>query len=249
MATQIQKQQFENQTDGWIGAVVIGPRGDEKGIPVEPGGTVWLSEPEQHLTANAPRNPKDNPFIEQEFTVQDPVSGENKQITVTPLVPVSEDRYVPASERFVPASAPAAEAAAAAAAATGPEPQTAVLDQGSVERRSAEVTEDTKPNQPPPPPARAAAAVQAAQEPQEPPVTPPATQTPSPEEHAAKTDPRVGEETGAATPPSGAPPAGEFAAREEVGTPVPTSPDETAEQGQAGPPPPPAPWSPGSTEG
>jgi hypothetical protein len=257
--TQIQKQQFKNETDGWIGVVIIGPRGDDRGIPVEPQGTVWLSEAEQRLTANAPRRPQDNPFIAQEVERVNPETGESETVTVTPLVPISDDRFVPADNRYVPAdAAPASGVLAAQAAATGDEPLTATVAPSTVETRTAEVEamgEDAKPGHPAPPvPARAAAAAQAAApepepapEPQEPPVTPPAPPQ-APEEHAVKTDPQVGEETGAATPPSGAPPEGEFAAREEVGTPVPTSPPTTAAEEQAGPPQPPVPYSPGATQ-
>lgn len=250
--TQIQKQQFKNETGGWVGAVVIGPRGDDRGVGVEPGGTVWLSEAEQRLTANAPRRPEDNPFIEQSREDQDPVSGETVVVKFTPLVPVSENRYVPAGERPIPGDASGAtQGLAAQAAATGPEPQTAVADSGTPESRTAEVEamgEGAKPNFPPPP-ARAQAAVDNAppepaptpatpeppSEPQEPPVQPTEPPQQADEEHAVQTDPQVGEETGAATPPAGAPPEGEYAASEEVGTPV--------------PPQQPAPWSPGSTEG
>lgn len=47
------------------------------------------------------------------------------------------------------------------------------------------------------------------------------------EEHAARVDPSVGEETGQARPPTGEPPEGEYARAEEVGSPdAPTSEDD-----------------------
>lgn len=57
------KDEFVNTSDGWIGAVQIDHNGRAHGISVEPGGSVFLSEEEQILTANAPRMDEDNPFI------------------------------------------------------------------------------------------------------------------------------------------------------------------------------------------
>lgn len=123
MSPQIEKQQFKNATGGWIGAVSLGPRGDEQGVAVEPGGTVWLSEAEQILTANAPRKPEDNPFIEQVHIVLDPETGARNETKVTPLVAISEGRYVPANDRPIPADLAAGSSnAVTQAAATGDEP-------------------------------------------------------------------------------------------------------------------------------
>lgn len=219
----IQKQQFQNNTNGFIGAVVIGPRGDERGIPVEPNGTVWLSEQEQRLTANAPRRAQDNPFIEQDLVRTDTLTGERVIEKITPLTPISEDRFVPADARPIPGTASAhQELAAAQAAATGDEPQTAVTETPNALTRHEELkhVDEPKPNVP----ARAAAAAAAAPAPTE-------------DETAAKVNPEVGEETGAALPPSGEAAAGSFTQGEEVGTPeAPQAPSESA-QG-------PTPWSP-----
>ena len=182
MATE-EKQQFRNNTDGWIGVVVIGPRGDDRGAAVEPNGTVWLSEQEQRLTANAPRDPANNPFVPQTF--QRPLDeGGTEDYTLTPLTPIQEDRWVPANDRPIPTDAPVPVAEVATTVA-------------------------------PPVPARAARAVAAAQE-----------------AAAVKVDHAVGEETGAAKPPTGDAPEGEYAQAEEVGTPV-------APQQQRPPQPPP----------
>lgn len=62
-----QKDEFRNVSPGWCGAVSIDGRGDHHGTPVEPGGTVWLSEEEQIATANAPRADGDNPFLNGTF--------------------------------------------------------------------------------------------------------------------------------------------------------------------------------------
>jgi hypothetical protein len=59
----VPKTEFENVADGVIGVVLIDPDTHKHhGIAVKPGETVWLSEPEEIATANAPRRPEDNPF-------------------------------------------------------------------------------------------------------------------------------------------------------------------------------------------
>lgn len=139
MSPQIEKQQFKNTTGGWIGVTVIGPRGEDRGAAVEPDGTVWLSEQEQILTANASRRPEDNPFVAQTRMVTDPETGEQVETTVTPLVPVSENRYVPARERFVPGvlAEGALGTAQAQAAATANDPTTVTsMDAGALQRHA-----------------------------------------------------------------------------------------------------------------
>jgi hypothetical protein len=148
----IQKQQFRNQTDGYIGVVVIGPDGKEKGIAVEPNGEVWLSEQEQVLTANAPRSPEDNPFVEQQMVRYNPETTENESVRVTPLIPISEARYVPATDRFLPTGhGPVSEAratAAAQSAASGDEPGLATQHPQTPEERHDQIEalgEEAKP--------------------------------------------------------------------------------------------------------
>lgn len=275
--SQIEKQQFKNNLHGWIGVVLIGPKGDDRGGSVEPGGTVWLSEAEQVLTANAPRSAADNPFIAQMWPVANPETGEVTMTEITPLTPVAEGRFVPAQERYVPSAAAAGARGLnqAQVAATGPEPAAISADDGSAARREAEVIAagtGVRPNHPAPAPAIPAAAAKAAaaakeerarqeaaqeaaqgaptpdpwtppvQEPSAPPATPDDPSTPTfneatqdfappaveGEEHAAKVDTAVGEETGAAPPPTGEPTVGSYTASEEVGTP---------EAAQAQPPP------------
>lgn len=91
-----EREQFRNNTDGYIGAVTYAPNGDEKSVAIEPGGTVWLSPAEQELTAKAPKDAKDNPFIEQRVPVLDPVTGEKIDTrTITPLGRDDEERPIP----------------------------------------------------------------------------------------------------------------------------------------------------------
>jgi hypothetical protein len=186
MSPQIEKQQFRNTTDGWIGAVQISVKGEELGVAVEPGGTVWLSEAEQILTANAPRDPADNPFIPQKMQRRNPETDALEDVDVTPLVAVSENRYVPANERPIPADLAETDTSAeAAAAATAEEPTTPVPAEGS-EEAPAQVHEqavvesgaETAPGAVPPP-ARAAAAAAAAQQAESAPEAPSEPQAPA----------------------------------------------------------------------
>lgn len=244
MSPVIDKQQFENQSGGWVGAVVIGPKGDETGVAVEPGQTVWLSEPEQILTANAPRDPADNPFLEQVQQVIDPTTGEWTEHRVTPLVPIARDRYVPANDRPIPSDLVTRAQAdgLAQAAATGDEPEHFVTPDPVAEREAAVLASEgtAKPNLPATPP-KAAAAAQAAES--EPPSSP----------ASASSESTAAESTGAATTPSGPPPQGEYTAGEEVGTPG--ASEQTgvgAKDEEEQPRPPaqqPAPWTPQNNQG
>jgi hypothetical protein len=62
------KDQFRNDSGGVAGAIVL-ENGQSKSVPVQPGDTIWLSEDEQAMTANAPRHEQDNPFINGTFTL------------------------------------------------------------------------------------------------------------------------------------------------------------------------------------
>lgn len=214
----IEKQAFRNDSPGWIGVTVIGPEGRPKGKGVEPGDIVWLSEQEQILTANAPRRAEDNPFVEQ--TLYFGVNGEGVPVerTVTPLTPVTENRYVPAGSRPIPAQGmiaqPTAEEIGAQeqpAPATTPEapaPTTPAPTPAPTPSPTPAPASPTPPAAPPVPP-RAAAAVAAAD-----------AQPPVEEETAAATPPPVEhQETGQAVAPSQDAAEGEYAAHEEVGTP------------------------------
>jgi hypothetical protein len=258
----IQKQQFKNESGGWIGVVVINAKGEDTGASVEPGGTVWLSEQEQILTANAPRKAEDNPFLPHTFQRVNPTTSEIEDYTVTPLVPISENRYVPAGDRPIPGVVDSATASAQAAAdARADEPVQSRVEDPLAARieQVDELGDKARPGEVPAPPPRAAAAAAAAT-PVEEPATPAAAPEPGAEVAQAAPSPvEPPEETGAATPPTSDAPVGEFAAHEEVGTPTGNTeatadPEQAKEEGAdlptqvegtvaAGPP---APWSPGS---
>lgn len=70
MSTAAIRTEFKNVSAGVIGAVVFDSKGERRGIPVKPGDTVWLTEPEEIATANAPRKDSDNPFAQGWLVVE-----------------------------------------------------------------------------------------------------------------------------------------------------------------------------------
>lgn len=79
------RDQFRNDSGGVAGAVTVNQRGDVQSVPVQPDDMVWLSEEEQALTANAPKHPEDNPFINGTFTL---VTEAAEMVHARPLRPV-----------------------------------------------------------------------------------------------------------------------------------------------------------------
>ena len=159
-AEQVERAEFRNTTNGWIGAIKLTSRGEVQPVAVAPGDTVWLSEEEQELTANAPRKPQDSPFEQQPYTVHDRNTGEVvEEGTRAQLEMVDEARRIPgrSGNRSVPGTKKRNEG-------DGQEKGDGVDVPADGEERTVEV--------------------------------------------------------GAATPPAGDPPTGEYASGEEVGTPV-----------------------------
>lgn len=65
------KNEYRNDSEGVCGVVVI-DNGKEKGIPIGPGDSVWLSEEERIATANAPTKDEDNPLNNGVLTLVTP---------------------------------------------------------------------------------------------------------------------------------------------------------------------------------
>lgn len=61
------QSKFTNVSGGVAGAVKLDHEGHAKGVAVFPNESVWLTEKEEILTANAPRNEADNPFVNGTF--------------------------------------------------------------------------------------------------------------------------------------------------------------------------------------
>lgn len=102
-----EKRKFINPTPGWVGCTILNDDNKREGVPVEPGGFIWLSEVEERLTAEATRKPEDNPFVKE----WDRVTGHDAAgtaITVKEqgmLVLSDEPARPVASSRFTPSQA------------------------------------------------------------------------------------------------------------------------------------------------
>jgi hypothetical protein len=103
-----QKRKFENPTQGWVGAVILDDDNKPKGMPVEPGGSIWLSKAEERLTAEAPRMADDNPFTKPwrevtEFSENGEPRAWNDHVGVLrlsdePAREIVSDRYTPSQD-------------------------------------------------------------------------------------------------------------------------------------------------------
>lgn len=71
----MEKTLFRNTTEGFVGAIQIDGRGDRKAVAVGPGEEIALSVEEEQETANGPRDPRDNPFLESSTDVRDSETG------------------------------------------------------------------------------------------------------------------------------------------------------------------------------
>lgn len=170
-----EKAEYRNCTDSNIGAVKLDRVGEEHGVAVRPGETVWLTEEERRATARAPREASDNPFANGSFVkVSDSrmTDTDDRPIDVPP--PAPEQAEEPQSDPEPPPAPEQPQAASQTASQTAP-------TQGGDLRK---------------------------------PVKPQPVATA--EETAAR---HAHEETGIAEPPRGKPIEGEYAEREEVGTP------------------------------
>lgn len=63
MSNQELRSEFINESSGTVGVVLFDRRGERGGGVVKPGESIWLTEEEEVATANAPKKPSDNPFI------------------------------------------------------------------------------------------------------------------------------------------------------------------------------------------
>jgi hypothetical protein len=141
----VEKRQYRNNTMGWLGVVLLDPMGREIGFSMEPQGTIWLSDAEAILTARAPRLPKDNPFEEQVF-YEVGENGEQRERRVRPLVPITESRWVPQEDRYIPAAITGTQGASIAGAnASGDEPAHATAASDPVADASAAVLANADP--------------------------------------------------------------------------------------------------------
>lgn len=112
---------FRNTTAGYVGAITISTRGEEKAVAVSPGGEIALSVEEEEATANAPRDPRDNPFLESSTDARDPETGALIEAGTKPMLErVTEKRAIGSSR---PIGSRSAEETGAPPAPSGPAPE------------------------------------------------------------------------------------------------------------------------------
>jgi hypothetical protein len=118
---EVAKKPYKNQTAGWLGVVKLNHLGAQEGVSVAPYGTVYLSDDEAVLTARAPAQAKDNPFVEQQFEFVNSETGAHEMHPMIPLVLVEDSPEIADEHaRYVPgtANAPQTESKEAADRAT-----------------------------------------------------------------------------------------------------------------------------------
>lgn len=99
MSSVLDKKCYRNDADFVHGVMVKkGPKNEPYAIPLDPGRTVWLDDEEVTMTARAPQEEKDNPFLKGLNAVSDAADA-------------PADRWTPLSDRPNP-NAPAEEQAA-----------------------------------------------------------------------------------------------------------------------------------------
>lgn len=107
MGDGVSKRKFENPTQGYVGATILDDDNKPKGMPVEPGGSIWLSQAEERLTAEAPRLAENNPFtkpwkrVTEVGTSGEPIAWED---CVGVLVLSEEPARTILSDRFIPSA-------------------------------------------------------------------------------------------------------------------------------------------------
>lgn len=141
----ILKDQFRNDSPGVVGAVTVNNRGEVHGVPVYPGDTVWLSEEEQVLTANSPRDPANNPLVNGTFTL---IAEQGEFKNARPTRPVAEtppEGERPADEEV---ATPDAAPAAAPPPAEQPEPPETPAEPEAVVAADGRTVVEKTPDQP-----------------------------------------------------------------------------------------------------
>lgn len=72
----MKRLEFKNTSQGFVGVVKYNADQKPIGVPVAPGETVVLTEAEAQLTAEAPSDPRDNPFLGRPVERLDPETDE-----------------------------------------------------------------------------------------------------------------------------------------------------------------------------
>lgn len=70
------RTQFVNRSQGWLGAVKVNREGKASGVTVAPGDSIYLTDEEIELTAEAHYRPEDSPFVVKHIVLRDQFSQE-----------------------------------------------------------------------------------------------------------------------------------------------------------------------------
>lgn len=74
--THVQRREFINCTQGYLGVVKINRKGDEHAEPVAPGMRVFLTDEEIELTAQQHQRKEDSPFEVREIVHRNLLTGD-----------------------------------------------------------------------------------------------------------------------------------------------------------------------------
>lgn len=124
MGTAAIKDEFKNNTKGFVGVITL-DNGKERGIAVRPEATIWLSEEEQILTANAPRQDEDNPFVNGQLSLVTKAQDVKNRRPLGNATPAADNGNGAAPAADTPGPEDQQQAAPTAEVAAPPEPQTA----------------------------------------------------------------------------------------------------------------------------
>lgn len=88
--TRVKRAEYENRTQGWLGAVKLNRKDEPVGVAVEPGKRIFLSAEEVELTEQAVSNADLSPFKAREIVHRDPNTGDEiDRFQAAPLSKVS----------------------------------------------------------------------------------------------------------------------------------------------------------------
>jgi hypothetical protein len=143
MASAQPKDEFRNETKGFIGVITLDPTGKEKGVAVRPGSSIWLSEAEQILTANAPRLDKDNPFTNGQLSLVTKAADVKNRRPIGDAAPPASGE-APSTEEVAPESATPPPAAPDAGPEGNTAPKAETAEERAVKDRERVEAEKTK---------------------------------------------------------------------------------------------------------
>jgi hypothetical protein len=92
-ATRVKKKEYRNNSDGYLHVITIDARNQERGVMLDPyPATVFLSDEEVELNAQAVRNRANSPFVEKQHVHRDIATGDViREITGPTLELVAPD--------------------------------------------------------------------------------------------------------------------------------------------------------------